>query len=176
MEHAFPIFKYHPYPLSTGAFQQSDTPLHCDCCGEETHIYYESPFYAVDNVKCLCPACIASGAAAEKFNGSFQDDCSVDAVSDPAKLDELIRRTPGYGGWQQEHWRAHCDDYCAFRGYVGSKELRELGLMDEVLDDPTWDSWQRDIIQSDLENSGSPQGYLFQCLYCGKHLLWFDFD
>lgn len=26
MDHGFPIFKYHPYPISTGAFQQSDIP------------------------------------------------------------------------------------------------------------------------------------------------------
>ena len=176
MDHGFPIFKYHPYPISTGAFQQSDTPLRCACCGEETQIYYESPFYAVESVRCLCPGCIASGAAAEKFGGEFQDSCSVDEVSDPAKLDELIHRTPGYHGWQQEYWRAHCDDYCAFRGYVGSAELRELGLLDEVLDNPDWDGWQRDIIPSGLENGGSPQGYLFQCLHCGKYLLQFDFE
>ena len=29
-------------------------------------------------------------------------------VDDPEKLDELIHRTPGYSGWQQEYWRAHC--------------------------------------------------------------------
>ena len=49
--------------------------------------------------------CIASGEAARKYDGSLQDDCSVDdGVDDPEKLDELIHRTPGYCGWQQEYW------------------------------------------------------------------------
>ena len=39
------------------------------------------------------------------------------------KLDELIHRTPGYSGWQQEYWRAHCGDYCAYLGHVGAREL-----------------------------------------------------
>ena len=49
--------------------------------------------------------------AASKFDGEFQDPESTDRVSDPDKLDELIHRTPGYCGWQQEYWIAHCDDY-----------------------------------------------------------------
>ena len=44
--------------------------------------------------------------AARKYDGSFQDDFSLDdGVDDPEKLDELIHRTPGYSGWQQEYWR-----------------------------------------------------------------------
>jgi protein yieJ len=30
---------------------------------------------------------------------------------------------------------ACCDDYCAFLGDVGTKELEELGIADEVFDD-----------------------------------------
>ena len=74
------------------------------------------------------------------YNGSFQDDCSLDdGVDDPEKLDELIHRTPGYSGWQQEYWRAHCGDYCAYLGNVGASELRALDVLEEVLDDPMWD-------------------------------------
>lgn len=50
--------------------------------------------------------------AASKFDGEFQNPESTDCVSNPDKLDELIHRTPGYCGWQQEYWIAHCDDYC----------------------------------------------------------------
>mgnify|MGYP004667429291 FL=1 len=49
--------------------------------------------------------------SASKFDGEFQDPESTDCVSNPDKLDELIHRTPGYCGWQQEYWIAHCDDY-----------------------------------------------------------------
>ena len=78
------------------------------------------------------------------MTASFQDDCSVDdGVDDPEKLDELIHRTPGYSGWQQEYWRAHCGDYCAYLGNVGARELRALGVLEEVLDDPMWDDEQK---------------------------------
>ena len=134
---------------------------------------YRGPFYTIDEVNGLCPDCIASGAAAEKFDGEFQDSESVDEVSDPAKLDELVHRTPGYCGWQQEYWRAHCDDFCAFLGAVGYKELLELGVLAEVLED--LEDWQREGIQ-ELEKNGDTQGYLFRCLHCGRHLLQIDYD
>ena len=78
-------------------------------------------------------------------------------------------------GWQQEYWRAHCGDYCAFLGYVGARELRALGVLEEVLDDPMWDEEQKDMIRESV-NGGHLQCYLFQCLHCGKHLVWMDFD
>ena len=93
----------------------------------------------------------------------------------PARLDELIYRTPGYHGWQQEYWRAHCGDYCAFLGYVGARELRALGALEDVLDDPMWDKGQKEMIRESV-NGGHLQCYLFQCLHCGKHLIWMDFD
>jgi len=171
-----PYFRYHPNPIETGAFKQSREGVVCDCCGKTTYIYYEMPFFAIDDIDYLCPQCIASGAAAKKFDGSFQDDMSLDnGVDNPEKLDELIHRTPGYCGWQQEYWRAHCGDYCAFVGYVGARELRALGVMEEVLDDPMWNDEQKEWIQNAV-NGGHMQCYLFQCLHCGKHLLWMDID
>jgi hypothetical protein len=122
----------------------------------------------VEDIECLCPECISSGEAARKYDGSFQDDCSVDdGVEDPARLDELIHRTPGYCGWQQEYWRTHCGDYCAYLGHVGARELRALGVLEDVLDDPMWDDEQREMIQESV-NGGHLQCYLFQCLHCGS--------
>ena len=129
-----PTFRYHPNPLETGAFEESADGVACDCCGKTTHIFYTGPFYAVEDIECLCPECISSGEAARKYDGSFQDDCSVDdGVEDPARLDELIHRTPGYSGWQQEYWRAHCGDYCAYLGHVGARELRALGVLEDEM-------------------------------------------
>ena len=84
-------------------------------------------------------------------------------------------RTPGYCGWQQEYWRAHCGDYCAYLGRVGARELRALGVLEDVLDDPMWDDEHKEMIQESV-NGGHLQCYLFQCLHCGKHLVWMDFD
>ena len=172
-----PSFKYHPNPIETGAFIQGD--LHqCNCCGRMTELWYESPFYSIDDVDCLCPECISNGDAAMKFDGEFQDSCSVDEVSDPAKLDELVYRTPGYHGWQQEYWPAHCDDYCAFIGYVGWAELVEMGIDKEIEEDYKEGDkdWDVEDLKENLINNGSMQGYLFKCLCCEKHILVVDCD
>ena len=175
-ELGIPTFKYHPNPLATKAFEESKEGLVCDCCGGVTHIYYKTPFYSIDDVECLCPTCIANGNAATKFNGSFQDDLSIEeGVDDLDKIDELIHRTPGYCGWQQEYWRVHCGDFCAYLGYVGASELKALGIMEEVLDDLIWDDEQKQMIKESV-NGGHLQCYLFKCLHCGKHLVWMDYD
>lgn len=104
-----PQFKYHPKPLETGAFEQDKT-IECDCCEQQTSVYYSGPFYCVDEVEHLCPWCIADGSAAEKFAGSFQDDASIEGVEfeydeedefagikntyPDEMLKELVERTP----------------------------------------------------------------------------------
>ncbi len=176
---AMPFFRYHPNPLETEAFQIAEPPVICQCCGQPTRLSYSGPFYTVERIHVLCPACIASGKAAEKFNGEFQDEYSLeDGVEDPDKRDELIHRTPGYHGWQQEFWRAHCKDYCAFMGYVGYRELKQMGILEEILEDPFWQGsgMEPEEILEDMQNGGSVQGYLFRCLHCGKYLIWSDCD
>lgn len=169
-------FKYHPYPLGAGTFK-NDTTVVCDCCEKQTDVYYTSPFYSTADVHHLCPDCISSGAAAEKFNGQFQDPDCVDEVSDPAKLDELIHRTPGYHGWQQEYWLAHCDDYCAFLGYPGWNDIEKAGLAAEIEE-----TYRKDICGIDfadvvkISKIGGCYLYLFRCLHCGKHFIRIDFD
>ncbi len=50
-----PQFKYHPKPLETGAFEQDKT-VECDCCEQQTSVYYSGPFYCVDEVEhWICP-------------------------------------------------------------------------------------------------------------------------
>lgn len=174
-----PFFKYHPNPLETEAFLPADPPVICDCCRKPVQIYYESPFYAKESIDCLCPECISSGKAAQKYNGQFQNECLLEGGVDGSdKLDELIHRTPGYHGLQQEYWRAHCGDYCAFVGYVGYRELEQMGIVDEVLNDSQWEDWGSapEELLKDMVNGGGVQGYLFQCLHCRKHFLWMDCD
>ncbi|MBR6046061.1 MAG: CbrC family protein [Ruminococcus sp.] len=173
-----PTFRYHPDPIGTGAFIQGEARK-CDCCGTSTEVWYENPFYtAADGVECICPECIASGRAAAQFGGEFQDAASTDSVSDPARLDELVHRTPGYCGWQQEYWLAHCDDFCAFVGYVGWDEIKEMGIEKEI--EETYDQdicgFGLEDIKENLTNNGGMQGYLFRCLHCGRHLLYADCD
>ena len=172
-----PTFKYHPDPLKTGAFSQGEAHT-CGCCGKQTDVWYEQPFHSAQNVECLCPECIASGKAAEKFDGEFVDACSVGEVSDSAKLDELVRRTPCYIGWQQEYWYAHCDDFCEFVGYVGWDEIEEMGIAGQI--EKNYDEeicgFDFEDIKECLTNNGSMQGYLFRCLHCGEYFLYADCD
>ena len=173
-----PTFKYHPDPMKTGAFKQGATSK-CNCCDKETDIWYQNPFYTeYDSVNCICPECISNGSAAIKFNGEFQDACNVDEVSDPAKLDELVHRTPGYCGWQQEYWFAHCDDYCAFMGYVGWDDLVKMGIDKEIEENYNQDvnGFALSDVKECMINNGSMQGYLFRCLHCGKYMIYVDCD
>lgn len=174
-EKDLPYFKYHPFPLETGAFEKVDVPETCECCGEKSNIVYYSPFYSEKEVEVLCPKCIASGEASDKFDGEFHDSFSTDKVSDKNKTIELCCNTPGYSGWQQEYWVAHCDDYCAYLGTAGVTELKAFGALEEILDDTKWENSDKEIIQN-LVKGGSAQGYLFKCLHCGKHVLHYDFD
>jgi hypothetical protein len=83
-----PTFRYHPDPFGSKVFYKGE-PHRCDCCGKETEVWYESPFYSLQDVECLCPQCIADGSAAAKFNGEFQDSANVDPVSDPENIDSI---------------------------------------------------------------------------------------
>lgn len=168
-----PTFKYHPNPLETGAFA-TDRKVVCDCCQQETEVYYESPFYTEEDITFLCPGCIASGRAAEQFGGMFQDDASVDGVTDRAKLEELIYRTPGYQGWNQEYWLAHCDDFCAFLGYVTWNDIVEMGLEEKVMETYREDCNLCSPEEAKAFLTDDMQGYLFQCLNCKKHFLYVD--
>ncbi len=180
LQAALPHFRYHPDPFATAAFLISPSPVTCECCNSPTQICYKGPFYTVANIDTLCPECISSGLAARKFDGAFQDEyCLEDGVTDPEKKEELLFRTPGYQGWQQEYWRVHCGDYCAFAGYVGYRELKQMGIVEEILDDPVcagdWGDGKEEMLAA-MVNGGGFQGYLFQCLHCGKYLLWTDCD
>lgn len=182
-----PYFKYHPNPIETGAFTIS-TPITCDCCKQQTSVYYTNPFYSSNEVEFLCPWCIAGGQAAEKFNGEFQDYCGIEGISanpeqpdsihfDRQAIDELVLRTPGYRGWQQEVWLSHCGDLCAFVGYVGWDEIKDKleFFVDLDRDCEVLHAGKEDLPKY-LRNNGSCQGYLFQCLHCGKYRLYFDCD
>lgn len=187
-----PTFKYHPQPLETGAFKRDQT-VTCDCCEQPTPVYYTNPFYSVDDIDHLCPWCIADGKAAEKYAGSFQDDASIEGVEaqynekgdyDGAQLPcsedalrEVTERTPGYCGWQQEHWLAHCGDLCAFIGYVGWNEIKDrLDAFAHLAEDCEAFGLPYEDLPKYLYNEGDCQGYLFRCLKCGKLRLWADFS
>ena len=166
-----PKFKYHPnvYSNSITTFGNGI----CQCCNKEVKAYVET-MYTIEDINCICFNCIADGSAAQKFDGSFiqhaQDIKNKDAI------EELNSRTPGYVSWQGEYWLACCDDYCEFIGDVGTKELNEMGIADEVFEEYEKSSPfdDNDWIKENLTAGGSVAGYLFKCRHCGKYHLHID--
>jgi uncharacterized protein CbrC (UPF0167 family) len=168
----FPTFKYHPDPLATGMIQQE--PTTCPVCQQVRDYVYVGPFYAREKIKGLCPWCIADGSAAATYRGAFQDAASCEEAA-PEHLDELVHRTPGYSGWQQEVWLSHHNDFCAFVGYVGWKEIAPFAS--DLEEDLARIKQNYGFSQARLErweNNSAVQGYLFRCVVCGKHRLTTD--
>lgn len=165
-------FQYHPNAYEQDVFEKG--PATCQCCGKQTEVYYPR-MYCRKSIHSICPACIANGAAAEKFQGDFIQDAETEKVSDPAKTEELFKRTPGYTSWQGEYWLACCNDYCEYLGEVGTVELEELGIADEVFAEYEGHGGYENVREY-LVKSGSCAGYLFRCRHCGAYRLWVDCD
>ncbi|MCM2603281.1 CbrC family protein [Rossellomorea marisflavi] len=169
-----PTFKYNPDPIKLEVIKKEMTD--CPVCNKERDYVYKGPFYSVEDVEGICPWCIADGSAAEKYEGSFQDDASCEEVEKEAYIDELVYRTPGYFGWQQEHWLSHCGDFCAIVEYVGWKEIEHLeeelaGDLNEIM--ATY-NMTKEKLKEWLVNDGALQGYLFKCVHCHQHRLAVD--
>ena len=123
-----PTFRYHPDPLATGSFTEGD-PKTCPSCGEDHTIYYALRPYCVEELRHLCPTCISTGRAAQKFEAEFIQDADWQGVMDKEKDQILFCQTPGYSSWQGEYWLSCCQDYCAYLGTVGTRELEEMGCL-----------------------------------------------
>ena len=174
---SLPHFRYHPNPFKTEVFKE-DVSVVCECCEQATGVYYRSSIYCTANVKYLCPHCIASGAAAAKFDAGFIQDADPlpPSTSDAqSKTEELFQRMPGYFSWQGAHWLTCCDDYCEFLGDVGTKELQDLGVAEEVFAEYALrGEFAVEDVRDCLIAGGDTAGYLFRCLHCGKYKIYVD--
>lgn len=169
MEMGLPAFQYHPDPVATGSVVRSNET--CERCKAKRGFVYAGPIYSVTRIKFLCPWCIAHGSAAKAFQADFS---TVDGAPDdvPAGvLDEIVHRTPGFGGWQQERWLFHCSDGAAFQGRVGYEDVAGLpGVLDMI----AADGLPADAMQH-MSANGDLTGYLFQCRHCMTPLAYADF-
>lgn len=161
-----PTFKYHPNAYQLDIFSQKDGI--CSVCHKIRSIKYDLPLYSQEEPEYICPWCIADGSAAKKYHGQFNDDNSIDELP-PEKLDELILKTPSYSSWQQEVWLTHCNEPCAFIGYVGFAEI--IPYFDEIKNDI---DYPEELLRTSLSKDGSLTGYLFECVQCGKKRLHID--
>jgi len=171
-----PAFRYHPDPLATGEIKPSAET--CLSCGEARGYLYAGPVFAVEElVDELCPWCIADGSAADRFDATFTDAYDVPDDVPESVVQEVLTRTPGFNGWQQEHWLFHCSDAAAFVGRVGYDDLRGLPDAVEVLlaeNAQFWSPEQCEDYVRHLDADGEATGYLFRCLRCGTHLAYSD--
>ena len=165
-------FKYHPNLYNDDVLVRNEGI--CNCCGNTVSEYIETAYSKMD-LDCICLSCVHDGSAAEKFDAEFVQD--AEDIFDQEKREELFKRTPGYVSWQGEYWLACCGDYCAYLGTVGIKELEELGIKDEVLNDyasKIYMPYPLDLINDNLYKDGDFTGYLFRCLHCGKYRIYID--
>jgi len=93
-------------------------------------------------------------------------------------IDEVIRRTPGFAGWQQERWLYHCADAAAFLGTAGFEELSaHPESLDSIRAESQGWGWSDQEIEDHLRGlhrDGDATAYLFRCLHCGTHLAYSD--
>jgi len=174
-----PDFPYHPDPVATGFVERSDTE--CLACGRLRGFIYSGPVYAVDElVEAICPWCIADGTAARKFDAHFTDVGWGVPEGVPAEVTAAIaQRTPGFAGWQQEHWLYHCNDGAAFLGRAGISELQPhpdaIDMLRREGEESGWDAAEIGDYIGALDKDGEPTAYLFRCRHCGTHLAYSDF-
>jgi uncharacterized protein len=175
-----PVFRYHPNPIATGSIKLSDKK--CVVCETVRGYIYTSHAYArTEYHQCICPWCIADGKAHEKLGVMFTDDMGIGGQWErvpKAVIEEIIFRTPGFSGWQQELWFTHCGDGAAFLGRIGYEELIGFGRSAiKAIRSNTGLSGQEWIeFMTKLKRDGSPTAYLFQCLHCGQYGGYTDCD
>jgi hypothetical protein len=176
----FPEFRYHPDPRGTGVVVESDA--RCLRCGWERGYLYTGPVYATAKLDdALCPWCIADGSAAERFDAEFTDVGWAVPDDVPQEVtDEIARRTPGFFGWQQEHWLYHCGDGAAFLGRVGYQELQghpdALESLRHEHDELSWSASEVEEYLQGLDRDGGATAYLFRCRHCRRHFAYSDFE
>jgi uncharacterized protein CbrC (UPF0167 family) len=175
-----PDFRYHPDPLRTGSVVPSDEI--CEVCSRVSGHMYVGPVYSssVDD-PVVCVTCIADGSAARLLDAQFTDPHPWAREVPESVAVEVLTRTPGFSGWQQDHWMAHCGDAAIFLGPVGSHELADLpapatrALRDELASTTRWPADEVDRHLAALDRDGMPTAYLFQCGHCRTYLGYSDF-
>lgn len=177
-DEALPTFRYHPDPVATGSVDRSSTP--CRVCGLVREAVYVGPVLSREEVGDeICTWCIADGRASAALGAEFTDVGWGVPDDIPAKVtDEIAKRTPGFVGWQQEHWLYHCSDGAAFLGRAGFEELREHPDAIEMLlrehDEFGWTPEKSKAYVEALHRDGDATAYLFRCLHCDRHIAYSD--
>jgi uncharacterized protein CbrC (UPF0167 family) len=173
-----PQFRYHPDPIATGSVVAE--PVLCACCRLQRPYTYVGPVFAEAELdRALCPWCIADGSAADMFDAQFTDVYWSDADVPVTVTTEVLHRTPGFHGWQQERWLHHCNDAAAFYGRAGAADLAPFpDALNAIREERRRHRWPDHDIENYLQQlnaDGQPTAYRFRCLHCGSDLAYSDF-
>ena len=165
-----PSFRYQPnyYRLTIRSLEKET----CECCGKMVEMYDNLTDRERERgIERVCLDCIASGEFAAKYNVNL---CLAQPVSDPARTDEILHRTPSFFSFQDYDWPICCDDYCAFIGDYHSEPVKELGLADDQVRHWQTGGQLEDFEWEHVKETGF--GLLFQCLHCHSYVLIVDTD
>lgn len=69
MDKVLPEFKYNLNLVENGIIARRTTI--CSSCNEKTEFVYEGPFYSIEDVEAICPWCVKSGKASQKYDGQL---------------------------------------------------------------------------------------------------------
>jgi uncharacterized protein len=136
-----PRFPYHRDPIAAGSIRHSDAP--CECCGEARGALYQGVIYCIPRVKDICPWCIASGAAADKYNATFFDAVFRDDQDNVVHLPEHFYRdvfgcTIGFATFNPISWWVHCGEPAEYVTRVEPYEMvfecRKCGARHSIYD------------------------------------------
>jgi len=125
-----PNFEYFPDPIGNGCIVAEQTM--CPCCKQSRNYVYKGPIYTTHDVSEVCPWCIASGDAAEKWSASFNDILDVPAGVPQHVIETIDARTPGYETWQGNGWLFSEQDALVFVGDVVGTDLVSEGSSEKI--------------------------------------------
>lgn len=141
----------------------------CDCCLKRVKLYSEMGIYSeATGAELLCADCIASGAAAEKFDGTFQSYLDEDGVS-PENYDAVMRRTPTIPAYQDFEWKICCGKPCVYmrRATKGDFPAILEQLKETYSEEEEGVPFDR-LSELGGESDDTSNLMLFRCKECGK--------
>jgi uncharacterized protein CbrC (UPF0167 family) len=168
-----PAFKYHPNPTMTGSIVPSAEV--CPVCGESRGFAYDGVLYGTNELRHICPWCIADGSAHAKFGVEFTDTAAIGGYGEWEEVpkdivEEIAFRTPGFASWQQERWYTHCGDAALFLGPMGKEELEQIGpeAIEVIREESGQEGADWEHYFSTLHRKFTTTAYLFRCGHCGQ--------
>lgn len=168
-----PHFRYFPDPAAAESIAPStDT---CRCCGRTCGWVFKGEIYGYcDDLKPVCPWCIADGTIANKHGGAL-NSLHTDAVVPAEIRDEIECRTPNFATWQDLQWPDCCNDGCVFLGYAKRTDLEghwkdALGALYRAESSPKIRYGPPEAFLDAIEDGDANPGvYIFQCTHCGGY-------